>query len=85
VEDQLRFSSDGGTVCMRDASDGGTDGGCALTFVVRWQQDAGSGSFAGTDVWAFEVPDAGHAYGTWVTQVTGVASCSATYATHAVR
>ena len=85
VEDQLRFTSDGGTVCMLEASDGGGDGGCGLEFVVRWRQDAGSDYLDGTDVWGFDVPDAGHLYGTWKTQVTGVSNCSATYAIHAVR
>ena len=82
VDDQIEFTSDGGSVCMLRASDGGSDGGCGLQFVIRWQQDAG---LDGSDTWNVGIPDAGHMYGTWHTEVTGISNCQSTYDVHAVR
>ena len=81
-EKQLRFTSNGTTLCMLDASDGGTDGGCGFSFVVRFANDAGLNI---TDAWDLHQPDSGHLYGTWTTEASGSTSCTGAYAVHAVR
>ena len=82
-EKQLRFTSNGTTLCMLDASDGGTDGGCGFSFVVRFENDAG---LQITDTWDIHQPDAGHLYGTWSTQaVRDDGGCTGAYSIHAVR
>lgn len=82
LEKQLRFTSDLGKLCMLDAVDGGSDGGCGFSFVERSSHDAG---FDYVDTWDLFRLDAGHIYGTWTTQASGVTSCSGSYSVHAVQ
>ncbi|MBK7864073.1 MAG: hypothetical protein IPJ65_36830 [Archangiaceae bacterium] len=85
VDDQLTLTSDGGAVCMVKATDGGSDGGCGLQFVIEWSQVSGGESLHGVDTWDFDLPDAGHLYGTWTTHVTGISNCDATFGVHGTR
>jgi hypothetical protein len=85
VDDQLQLTSDGGTVCMLRASDGGSDGGCGLQFVIVWAQAGDGGGLQGVDTWDVFIPDAGHMYGSWATHVTGVTSCDAVWSIHGQR
>ncbi|MBK7864491.1 MAG: hypothetical protein IPJ65_38990 [Archangiaceae bacterium] len=54
VDDQLTLTSDGGAVCMVKATDGGSDGGCGLQFVIAWSQTSGGESLNGVDTWDFD-------------------------------
>ena len=66
---------------------GGTSHGSivVLQFVIAWSQTSGSDSLAGLDTWDIDIPDAGHIDGTWKTQVSGIANCTATYSLHGQR
>lgn len=80
--DQLAFTSNGATLCMPRAVDGGSDGGCGFSFVVVTANDSG---IVFTDTWSLYQTDAGHLYGTWSTQATGAATCTGVFDVHGVQ
>jgi hypothetical protein len=85
VDDQVVLTSDGASVCMLRATDGGTDGGCGFVFEVAWHQTAGSETLDGLDTWSFGLEDGGHMYGAFHTAVRGISNCEATFNVHGVR
>lgn len=78
----LKLTSDGGVVCMPDADDGSSDGGCGFWFHVK----RNSLDWAASEVWAFDVThgDGGALVGWW--SVDSVfPRCSDSYAIRATR